>query len=320
MTISIRTLCAAAWLLAVTFSVLEYSPARGLDLVTSASADLNGDGKPEEIALFPNQNPDNPEFRLVAGDSFVLDSFASCETAEDFALVDLVRGDIFTEVAIHTSGPSDDHEYLIYRMVGNDLTRIGAISGRLNSIAGTPSFPGDGTVISSQWAGFFNMTRRYILEGIPRTSPPPNRDGIGNPAGVDLVEVPQKFFAVGVTAEVTAPFNLMISFDTPRPSGSYGRNSAMAFPSTGGHGQGASGIPALPTAADYPAADVPIGVAETLKTGERVMIIATFSDILGTSDFDFMKTWFLIGTQRNTVGWARLDSFFDKVNGLKWAD
>lgn len=56
-------------------------------------------------------------------------------------------------------------------------------------------------------------------------------------------------------------------------------------------------------------------IIANLKEGSKILIIACSPE--GSDD---MKHWYLIKSESGLLGYAKLESFFDKVEGLPWAD
>lgn len=148
--------------------------------VKSAEADLNGDGKVEKIVL--NEDPDRDGFKLTVARLSATGRLESGE-ADGFIIVDIDKNDKYREVAVHTPGPSDDDEYLIYWYNGTSIREVGRLSR-------WPTFFGNGIVHVKNWMGFWSKTEKYVLQKHTRT----------------LKRIPQEFYYVGIEAIVKESF------------------------------------------------------------------------------------------------------------------
>jgi len=61
---------------------------------------------------------------------------------------------------------------------------------------------------------------------------------------------------------------------------------------------------------------------EDLESGSFITVIACYDPPLDTDDsyVDYYGDWYLIRSEIGLTGWARLESFWDKLEGLHWAD
>ncbi len=148
----------------------------------SARADLNGDGKPEDIRLYRKKEPS--EFDLVINGKVRVGDRLDGEI-DRFEIVDIDRSDRFREVAVHTEGPSDDDQYLHFWYDGVRLQKSGLLQR-------WPKYLGNGIVLVEQWEGFWGSQNKYVL-GKNHT----------------LAEVPQELYAVDCTATVRRPLGLL---------------------------------------------------------------------------------------------------------------
>jgi hypothetical protein len=154
------------------FVLLSTATLHASRFVTSAEADLNGDGVTERISL--ETLGEHGEFELGIDDATIegkLDVWL-----DGFQIVDIDTGDQLKEVAVHTAGPSDDDAYVIYWLDGSVIKLVGGF-------ARWPTFTGDGTVYVQDHMGFWGKTDKYVLD---RESH-------------ELALVPQEFHWVGVT-------------------------------------------------------------------------------------------------------------------------
>lgn len=56
-------------------------------------------------------------------------------------------------------------------------------------------------------------------------------------------------------------------------------------------------------------------IVEVLVPGTRIQILAC-----AVAGGNYLSDWYLLKTKDNIIGWAKLESFCDKVDGLPWAD
>ena len=156
--------------------VLTSHPGGAEGPVTSAQADLNGDGKKEKISL---QIKEDGPFVLQIAKASVKGRLSY--DVEGFQLVDIDKKDKYVEVAVYTPGPSDDDEYLIYWYDGKAIKEMGHLER-------WPTFTGNGVVYVDDWKGFWKSTDKYVLDQKTRT----------------LKRVPQEFYYVGLETTVGA--------------------------------------------------------------------------------------------------------------------
>jgi hypothetical protein len=162
--------------------LLSFSWSFGAEFVTSAQEDLNGDGVIEDIVL--SDISELGGFTLHIGSFTKKGKFSSeMELIDGFIIVDIDKSDKYKEVAVHTPGPSDDDEYLIFWYDGESIKEMGYLSR-------WPIFYGNGIVTVDAWMGFWSMREKYVLDKKSRTLQP----------------VPQEFYYVGVETEVIETF------------------------------------------------------------------------------------------------------------------
>lgn len=155
-----------------------------LDYVKSTTADLDGDGVPERIAL---QDLDGEGgFTLVIGNARISGQLDS--EVEGLAVVDIDRGDRFKEVVVYTPGPSADDNSNFYSYDGQGIREMA------NSLKWF-DIQGNGIVRDSEWMDFWSSNAKYVLDADKRT----------------LRYVPQDLYYVGQEARVTAEFSLFVS-------------------------------------------------------------------------------------------------------------
>jgi len=75
--------------------------------------------------------------------------------ADGFIIIDIDTSDKYKEIAVHTPGPSDDDEYIIYWYDGNSIKEVGRVSR-------WPTFPGNGIVYVDDWMGFWMKRDKCI--------------------------------------------------------------------------------------------------------------------------------------------------------------
>ncbi len=152
-----------------------------------ASADLDGDGKAEQITLTPLSRLGGTAFTLTVNGSSITDKLEY--PADGFLIVDIDENDSYKEVAVHTPGPSDDDEYFYFWFDGRQLHRTGRV-------ARWPLLLGHGVILVKDWAGFWARTKKYVLT-----------------AGHWLKPIPQQFYWVGVEGRARKQFPI---YSTPK--------------------------------------------------------------------------------------------------------
>lgn len=115
----------------------------------NTSADLDGDGKPETIALIKGSNYN---YTLHINNLKQEVAFGR----EGFLIYDIDTTDAFKEIAVFTSGPSDDYEYEIFRYKDNKLYHLGLLEGEI-------TVNGDGTLFTDNGEGFWFKRDVYFL-------------------------------------------------------------------------------------------------------------------------------------------------------------
>jgi len=155
-----------------------------------ASADLNGDGKSEEITLTPLARLGGMAFTLTVNGSSVTDRLG--DRVNGFLIVDIDENDRYKEVAVHTPGPSDDDEYFYFWYNGKELHRTG-------KVARWPSLLGHGIILVKDWWDFWERTKKYVLT-----------------TGHALKRLPQEFYWVGVEGPARKGFPIYSTRDSDR--------------------------------------------------------------------------------------------------------
>lgn len=154
-----------------------------LDIKTQAKVDLDGDGKLEDISI--SEITEAGEFLLKVDGISIRGRFNVEEAADGFIIVDIDTTDKYKEVAVHTPGPSDDDEYLIYWYDGKSVREMGRMSR-------WPTFVGNGIVYVDDWMGFWSKRDKYVLDVNKRI----------------LKLIPQELYYVGIEAKVIKSFPL----------------------------------------------------------------------------------------------------------------
>ncbi len=160
-------------------SVFTISICLASDFLKVAKTDLNGDGKVEEISISGITEIGN--FILKIDNVSIKGELG--DEVDGFIIVDIDTKDQYKEIAVHTPGPSDDDEYLIYWYDGKSIKEMGKLMR-------WPKFPGNGIVLVDNWMGFWQKRDKYVLDNKTRT----------------LYLVPQEFYYVGIEATVKESF------------------------------------------------------------------------------------------------------------------
>ena len=156
----------------------------GSRFVTSAEADLNGNGRVEQITVSVIPGRQYNFVLKIDEDSIKAKLFAG--VTDGFIIVDIDTTDEYQEVAVHSPGPSADDEYLIFGYNGRSIKEMGRLSR-------WPKFFGDGIVIVEGWMmGFWAKKDKYILDKEKRS----------------LELIPQEAYYVGLQAQVREEFSI----------------------------------------------------------------------------------------------------------------
>jgi trigger factor len=149
----------------------------------SAQADLNGDGKAEQIKL-TIANEDTGQFTLTIGNQTVKDE---CHGVDSLQVVDIDKGDKIKEVNVFIHGDSDYNENWVYWYDSKAIRLVAKLNGAPN-FAGSLSegYPGNGIVYVKELTSFWNPLDKYALNANTHT--------------LELVKQP--FYYVGITAVV----------------------------------------------------------------------------------------------------------------------
>jgi len=132
--------------------------ALGADPVTEATADLDGDGKPEKVTLQPGQDG---AFTLKAGPVSMRGQVTTEAGGNDihgFTVEDIDSSDKRREVLVHTTGELDEHHRVVfYAYDGKRFTELGKLSS-----AG--EIRGNGIVLVDEWVGFWKRRDKFVLD------------------------------------------------------------------------------------------------------------------------------------------------------------
>ncbi|MFA5859572.1 MAG: hypothetical protein WC955_10985 [Elusimicrobiota bacterium] len=224
--------------------------------VLTATAELNGDKKSETVTV--KAVGDAGDFVLTIGTIIVKDKLYT-GAPDGFIITDIDSSDKYKEVAVHSPGPSDDDEYLIYQYTGIAVKQAGRL-------VRWPVFPGNGIVYADDWLGFWKKREKYVL----------SQDH-------ELIPVPQELYYVGVAGKVKESFMLYKS-----------RMERI--------------------------------IVATPRVGSEVILLTCdvsgkYVDTDKGDDMtDWFRDWYLIKTETGLTGWAQLNTFSEKLDGLPWAD
>lgn len=158
------------------------------------SADLDGDGKPEQVTVRTQSEP-KATCTVTVG--------AIHYTAEDRwgdgcsgEIIDLDSGDPKKEVVLIFSSGTDFATEVYLRFDGKAWSVLGEYSG---TFSGAREVPGAGFVLHSSWAGFFTKKVKLVL------------------TKGKLTELVPELYAVEVTAKVKSSFPIQVGRNNPEP-------------------------------------------------------------------------------------------------------
>jgi hypothetical protein len=149
------------------------------ELFFKTSVDLNGDKESENIIL--TKIGETGGYYLEISGKKTEGKIG--DVPDGFLIIDINTNDKYKEIAVHTPGPSDDDEYLIYWYDGKSIKEMALL-------ARWPEFLGNGIVYVDSWEGFWTKRDKYILNNSTRK----------------LELVPQFAYYVGVKATVKKSF------------------------------------------------------------------------------------------------------------------
>lgn len=223
--------------------------------VTSETVDLDKDGTIDNVSL--SEVKESGEFVLNVNRISRKGKLIEGKT-DGFLIVDIDATDRYKEIAVHTPGPSDDDEYLLFWYDGKSLKDMGRLSR-------WPKFVGNGIVLVDGWMGFWKKREKYLLDKTTRT----------------FHRVPQELYHVGAEATVRESFPILERRERSQ-------------------------------------------IVARVRPGSKVLILVCdpspeCKTPEGEID-DYYCDWYLIRSVTGLTGWARLRSFWNKVEGLPWAD
>jgi hypothetical protein len=222
--------------------------------VRSASADLNGDGKPEKIAM-TSQGENPVRFTItVNGVKFVNKAESFTDQAPGFRVVKIDSVGKARQLAVRFIGPNDYGETRFFRWDGKALHLIGAVPNAEN-------ITGNGAIYARVWMGFWACKQKYAF----------------NPKTQMLIYVPQPAYYAGTPATVKNTFPIYLE-----------------------HTSGSS-------------------VIANVSPGSKIQLVLFWTSTALPENSTEKNGWYLIKTATGLCGWARLDSFREKVEGLPWA-
>lgn len=162
------------------------------DFIFQESTDLNSDGKTEQINLELIEGTFD-QFILKIGDKEHKDELG-IEGIDGFKIIDINKYDKYKEIAVHTPGPSDDDEYLIYWYDGENIIEM-------DYLARWPKFLGNGILYVDNWEDFWIRRDKMVLDDKTRT----------------LNHVPQFAYYVGVKIRVVNSFSIYRDKELKQP-------------------------------------------------------------------------------------------------------
>ncbi len=169
-------------ILIILVGFLGFKTVSAQDFIFFTVIDLNSDNKTELINVETTDNPN--EFKLTIDNKTVLAKFDDGDT-DGFQIIDINNTDAYKEIAVHTTGSSDDDEYMIYWYDGENIIFMDHLSR-------WPTFNGNGIVYVDGWEGFWSSRDKYVLDDTSRK--------------LNLIE--QFAYYVGVTAKVKNTFEI----------------------------------------------------------------------------------------------------------------
>ena len=166
--------------------IQEKNNMSSFEFVMSASADLNGDGKAENISV--SEISDLGDYQLSVNQISIDGKLGPYLKIKGVVVIDIDTTDAYKEIAIHAPGYGSD----LYGFDGTKIIKIGRLGE--NAI-----FPGDGTITTGFWSGYWLMKVQYEYTS----------DRV-------LKVIPQEFSFVGVDATVKEPFPIFEKRDSEK--------------------------------------------------------------------------------------------------------
>jgi len=173
---------AAAWVLFHGFGLLAG------ELERTGKADLNGDGKSENMRL---KVEPSGKYVLTVGGVAMEGAFPPLSSFDEptagISVVDVDRQDKYKELQIRVSSSADsmlDARTVLYRYDGGSLREVLRLDGRYLELFG------NGIVHVTRWRGFWMEREKYVWDR----------------SAQKFREVPQAFYYVGVEGRVVKSF------------------------------------------------------------------------------------------------------------------
>jgi hypothetical protein len=212
--------------------------------VESATADLDGDGKPESISVKP-LGTSGERYQLTVGSATVTGKLPQDSTELIGLRIVNVAGGKTKQVLVLGYADSDFHAAQLYSYQSKALRLLGELPF-------DPEVPGNGALYGDVWMGFWSRKEKYVLDkGRLRLVPP-------------------ELYAVGQKARVKQPF-VLLTRRGGEPLATLGAGSAL-----------------------------------------EIVACAPLPDANANH-------WYLIRSEKGLLGWARLATFRERVEGLIWA-
>ena len=127
------------------------------EYVMAAKEDITGDRKPENIQLIPIEK-ESRRFKLRVNNKEITDELSS-GPADGFYIANVNRADKYKEIVVHTPGPSDDDEHMLFWFDGRQIRKMGTLSR-------WPKYLGNGVVLVKDWvSSFWEKTEKYVTTG-----------------------------------------------------------------------------------------------------------------------------------------------------------
>ncbi|TLD68650.1 hypothetical protein FEM03_21660 [Phragmitibacter flavus] len=148
-------------------------------------ADLSGNGQPQSYQL--KSSPDQSQTLLTTGkDSIPLDqTFTDSQSHEITLTSHRVSGENPREVLVVSAVQEGDFtSSVLFAQIDGKLTKIGFIEAH-----GELLIPGNGTLISKNWMGFWNKTEKHVFT-----------------QDLQLTHIPQEFYTIDVQGTVIKTF------------------------------------------------------------------------------------------------------------------
>jgi hypothetical protein len=132
---------------------LSLNNLNGQEFIFVSTQDLNKDNIDDTIRV---EIIDTYKFRLFINNYKIEDRFDD-GNVDGFKIIDIDKLDKYKEIAVHTSGPSNDDEYMIYCFNGSEIIFM-------NHLSRWPEFIGNGIIYLNDWEGFWSCRDKYVLD------------------------------------------------------------------------------------------------------------------------------------------------------------